>query len=140
MARTKEGAEVELACDPAAPAAAYVFRTVADPFVGKLSYVKVFSGTLKADTALVNARTGETERFGKLLALRGKRQTDAGSIGAGDIGAVTSCPPPRPAIPCATRPGGCAAGRRVPEPHPGHGAAGGEKRETRARSARRWPA
>ena len=92
VARTKEGAEVELACDPAAPAAAYVFRTVADPFVGKLSYVKVFSGTLKADTALVNARTGETERFGKLLALRGKRQTDAGSIGAGDIGAVTKLP------------------------------------------------
>lgn len=85
----KDGAEVQLECNPADPVAAYVFRTVADPFVGKLSYVKVFSGTLKADTALVNARTGEAERFGKLLNMRGKKQTDVEEIGAGDIGAVT---------------------------------------------------
>ena len=83
------GGEVKLECDPAAPVAAYVFRTVADPFVGKLSYVKVFSGTLTAASNLVNARTGEAERFGKLLNMRGKKQTDVDSITAGDIGAVT---------------------------------------------------
>mgnify|MGYP002550068504 CR=1 FL=1 len=83
------GGEVKLECDPAAPVAAYVFRTVADPFVGKLSYVKVFSGTLTTTTSLINARTGEAERFGKLLNMRGKKQTDVDSITAGDIGAVT---------------------------------------------------
>ena len=86
---TAGGDEVKLECDPAAPVAAYVFRTVADPFVGKLSYVKVFSGTLTTATSLVNARTGEAERFGKLLNMRGKKQTDVDSIAAGDIGAVT---------------------------------------------------
>ena len=86
---TAGGDEVKLECDPAAPVAAYVFRTVADPFVGKLSYVKVFSGTLTTATSLVNARTGEAERFGKLLNMRGKKQTDVDSITAGDIGAVT---------------------------------------------------
>lgn len=85
----KDGAELELACDPAAPLAAYVFKTVADPFVGKLSYVKVLSGKLTGGSALVNARTGEPERMGKLLTLRGKKQTDAAAIEAGDLGAVT---------------------------------------------------
>ncbi|EJX05607.1 translation elongation factor G [gut metagenome] len=89
VAETKTGEPVELTCDPNAPVAAYVFRTVADPFVGKLSYVKVFSGTLTGESELVNARTGEAERFGKLLTVRGKKQADAESIGAGDIGAIT---------------------------------------------------
>ncbi len=89
VAEDKEGSPVELACNPEAPAAAYVFRTVADPFVGKLSFVKVFSGTLNNESILVNARTGETERFGKLLTVRGKKQTDTDTIGAGDIGAIT---------------------------------------------------
>ena len=88
----KDGAEVELSCDAAAPLAAYVFKTVADPFVGKLSYVKVVSGKLTGQSALVNARTGEAERMGKLLYLRGKKQTDAAEIGAGDIGAITKLP------------------------------------------------
>lgn len=85
----KDGAELELTCDPTAPLAAYVFKTVADPFVGKLSYVKVLSGKLTGGSALVNARTGEPERMGKLLTLRGKKQTDAAAIEAGDLGAIT---------------------------------------------------
>ena len=91
-ALTKAGEPVQLPCDEAAPAAAYVFRTVADPFVGKLSYVKVVSGRLTGDTALINARTGEAERFGKLLSVRGKKQADTDCLGAGDIGAVTKLP------------------------------------------------
>ena len=87
-----EGAEVELKCDEAEPTAVYVFKTVADPFVGKLSYVRVVSGKLTAASSLVNARTGEPERLGKLLTVRGKKQTDADAIVAGDIGAITKLP------------------------------------------------
>ena len=92
LAEDAAGEPVEVTCDPAGPLAAYVFKTVADPFVGKLSYVKVASGTLKSDSALVNARTGEAERMGKLLYVKGKKQTDTTAIGAGDIGAVTKLP------------------------------------------------
>ena len=92
LAEDAAGEPVEVICDPAGPLAAYVFKTVADPFVGKLSYVKVASGTLKSDSALVNARTGEAERMGKLLYVKGKKQTDTTAIGAGDIGAVTKLP------------------------------------------------
>ncbi len=76
-------------CTPDGPLAAFVFKTVADPFVGKLSYVKVVRGVLKSDTAVVNSRTEEPEKLGKLIFMRGKKQTDAAEISAGDIGAVT---------------------------------------------------
>ena len=91
-ATTADGAEVEFKCDESEPTAVYVFKTVADPFVGKLSYVRVVSGKLTAASALVNARTGEPERLGKLLTVRGKKQTDADCIVAGDIGAITKLP------------------------------------------------
>lgn len=83
------GNEVVAECDENEPLMAYVFKTVADPFVGKMSYVKVVSGVLKNDSPLVNGRTGESERMGKLLYVRGKKQTDTDKICAGDIGAVT---------------------------------------------------
>ena len=69
--------------------AALVFKTVADPFVGKLSYVKVLSGNLKADSNVINTTIGGPERMGKILFVRGKKQIDAEYIKAGDIGAVT---------------------------------------------------
>ncbi|MBM6914103.1 elongation factor G [Gemmiger formicilis] len=87
-----DGEEVEFKCDEAEPTAVYVYKTVADPFVGKLSYVRVLSGKLTASSTLVNARTGETERLGKLLTVRGKKQTDADMIPAGDMGAITKLP------------------------------------------------
>ena len=87
-----DGEELEFKCDEAEPTAVYVFKTVADPFVGKLSYVRVLSGKLTASSTLVNARTGETERLGKLLTVRGKKQTDAEMIPAGDMGAITKLP------------------------------------------------
>ena len=87
-----DGAEVEFKCDEAEPTAVYVYKTVADPFVGKLSYVRVLSGKLTSSSTLVNARTGETERLGKLLTVRGKKQTDADAIPAGDMGAITKLP------------------------------------------------
>jgi len=75
--------------DASAPLAAYVFKTIADPFVGKLSFVKVITGSLGAKTEPTNSRTGEVERFGKLLALKGKKQEDLTEAFAGDIIAIT---------------------------------------------------
>ena len=84
-----EGEPVEVPCTDEAPLAAYVFSNIADPFVGKLSYVKVISGKLAADSAPINSRTGQPERLGKIIYIRGKKQEDTAYITAGDIGAVT---------------------------------------------------
>ena len=89
IAEDMNGEMVEVKCTDEAPLAAYVFKTVADPFVGKLSYVKVVSGKLGADSNPINVRTGQPERLGKIVYLRGKKQEDTAYITAGDIGAVT---------------------------------------------------
>ena len=88
VGETKDGEPVEVTADPDAPVCAYVFKTVADPFVGKLSFIKVLSGKLTATSNVVNARTGQPERLGKTLTVCGKKQTDTAAIGTGDIGAV----------------------------------------------------
>ncbi len=84
---SEEGTEI--AVDEKAPTAAILFKTVADPFVGKMSFFKVLSGKLSADTPVVNMRTGTTEKIGKIVSVKGKKQEDCASITAGDIGAVT---------------------------------------------------
>lgn len=83
------GVETELPCKAEDPLAVVVFKTVADPFVGKLSYIKVISGKLTSTSQVINARTGEPEKLGKLLLVRGKKQEETEYIGAGDIGAIT---------------------------------------------------
>ena len=55
---------------------AKVFKTVADPFVGKLSYIKIVNGTLAAGTEVVNRTTGNLEKPGKLLSMQGKKTED----------------------------------------------------------------
>lgn len=75
--------------DEAAPLSAFVFKTIADPFVGKMSYLKIVRGALNVNSALVNATTGDTEKAGKLLALRGKKQEEMIEAYAGDIVAAT---------------------------------------------------
>jgi elongation factor G len=105
-AADKNGDEVTVECTDDAPLAAYVFKTVADPFVGKLSFVKVVSGKLGGDVTPVNTRTGNAERLGKVIFVTGKKQEDTAFIAAGDIGAVTKlsetvtgdslCDPKRP--------------------------------------------
>ncbi|WMJ22263.1 elongation factor G [Paludicola sp. MB14-C6] len=75
--------------DETKPLAAYIFKTVADPFVGKLSFVKVLQGKLSSGIEVNNMTTGESEKIGKLVFLRGKKQEDAPVIVAGDIGAIT---------------------------------------------------
>ena len=65
-----------------------VFKTIADPFVGKLSYFKVLSGTVSSDCKLLNSRTGDEEKIGKLICLKGGKSEDIAKLTAGDIGAV----------------------------------------------------
>jgi len=81
------GKDVE--CDENGPLAALCFKTVADPFVGKMSYFKVDSGKITPETPVYNARTGETERMGKIITIRGNKSEDCKCIPAGDIGVVT---------------------------------------------------
>ncbi len=84
-----DGEPVELTPDPNGPLAAVCFKTVADPFIGKLSYFKVISGKITPATPAYNARTGKEERMGKLVSVFGAKQTDISELSAGDIGAVT---------------------------------------------------
>jgi elongation factor G len=68
--------------------AAFVFKTVADPFAGRINLFRVLSGTVSSDTTVVNARSRAKERIGQLLALQGKEHEQAKEFGPGDIGAV----------------------------------------------------
>lgn len=78
---------VSVTCEEG-PFAAQVFKTVVDPFVGKLNVMKVFRGTLKSGTTVYNATTGKTERINQIYLLRGKKQEPVSELSAGDIGAV----------------------------------------------------
>ena len=88
-ATDKDGKDIDVKVDASAPLSAFVFRTVADPFVGKMSFIKVITGTLTPDKDLVNAATGATERVGKLYTMLGKKQTEVTSAVAGDIVVAT---------------------------------------------------
>jgi elongation factor G len=79
---------IQLQADAAADLAVLAFKTVADPYVGKLSYFRVYSGTLESDSRVRNSRTGSEERIGQLYIMQGKEQTPIARITAGDIGAV----------------------------------------------------
>ncbi len=83
-----DGEPVEVSVNVNGAAAAIVFKTVADPFIGRLSYVKVVSGKIAPDVPVINMRTGAPERISKVLTMTGKKQADADYIGAGDIGAI----------------------------------------------------
>src|SRR6266542_4261275 len=67
---------------------AFVFKTLADPFVGKLSYVRVYSGTLKANSHVYDATKKEAERVGQIFFLRGKEQETTDAVVSGDICAI----------------------------------------------------
>ena len=83
----KDGNAIEVKCDADAPLSAFVFKTVADQF-GKLSFVKVTSGKLKANCDIYNATTGATEKIGKIVLMRGKKQEEVTEVDAGDIAAL----------------------------------------------------
>ena len=80
--------EIELPADPSAQPLAVVFKTIADPFVGQVSLLKVLSGTIRNDDHLVNSRTGTDERLHGLFVVRGKEHEQIDALAAGDIGGV----------------------------------------------------
>ncbi len=83
---TENGEAIEVS--PEAPLAALVFKTSADPYVGKLTYFRVFSGAVDSNSHVWNATRGETERIGQIFVVRGKAQEPVDRVGVGDIGAV----------------------------------------------------
>ena len=83
-----KGEEIEVKPTKEGPMSAFVFKTIVDPFVGKISIMKVVSGKIVSGADVYNDRAGKPERLGKLFALRGKEQIEVGSAEAGDIVAV----------------------------------------------------
>jgi elongation factor G len=84
----KAGEEKQRACDPNEPLAAYVFKTVSDPYVGHITMFRVFSGKVRPDASVYNATKGTDERVGQLFSLRGKEHETVSEVPAGDIAAV----------------------------------------------------
>ncbi len=82
-----DGETEEFVVSPGGVPSAFVFKTVSDQY-GKYSFVKVLSGAINADTTLVNARTGETEKLGRLYSMCGKKATEVKELVCGDIGAI----------------------------------------------------
>jgi len=78
----------EYKTDPASPLAAFVFKTTADPFVGKLSVFRVYQGTIKSNSEVWNSNRDQAERIGQLYLPRGKYQENVAEVTAGDIGAI----------------------------------------------------
>ena len=89
IAKNADGEDVEIVCSAKEDLAALCFKTISDPFVGKMSFVKVLSGMITHDTPCYNSRTGETQKMGKLVSVKGIKQEDAESIELGDIGVIT---------------------------------------------------
>src|SRR5256714_6616486 len=88
IGKSPTGDEVARKPDPSEKLSAFVCKTLADPFVGKLSYVRVYSGTLHHNPTVYDATKKETERVGQIFFLRGKEQELTEEVGAGDICAV----------------------------------------------------
>lgn len=89
QALTPDGTNVELTSDPNGPLAALVFKTIADPFVGKISLFRVYSGKLKNGSTVYNANREKEERIANLSFIVGKKQYETQEVSAGDIGALT---------------------------------------------------
>lgn len=79
---------VEINCDENDPLSAFVFKTIADPYIGRLSIFKVLSGVMKKDTMVRNVNKNFAEKIGRIYLLRGKEQIEVDELNAGDIGAV----------------------------------------------------
>lgn len=88
VGKDENGKEVTRKMDPKAPASAFVFKTIVDPFVGKINVFKVLSGTLKKDMEIYNSKSRQTEKLGNIFYLRGREQIETSEVSAGDIGAA----------------------------------------------------
>jgi elongation factor G len=80
--------EIELNADPNGALSAFVFKTITDPYAGRVNFFRVYSGTLKSDSHVFNATKNREERVGKVSLVNGKKFTDADKVGAGDFGSV----------------------------------------------------
>lgn len=80
--------EISLNSDPNGPLAALVFKVMADPYSGILSFVRVYSGTLEEGTYVLNSKTNEKHRISRLLRMRANKKEEVSSIRAGDLGAI----------------------------------------------------
>ncbi|MBX3000525.1 MAG: elongation factor G [Caldilineaceae bacterium] len=89
IAATHNNEETELAASEDAPPCAYVFKTIVDRYVGRMNYMRIFSGIVKKDAQLVNARTGKSERIQNFSSVCGKELTPVDELAPGDIGVVT---------------------------------------------------
>jgi elongation factor G len=87
-ATLKDGTQEELKASDAGPLAAYVWKTTADPFVGKLTYFRVYSGTINSDSRVWNQTKGVEERLGQVALLRGKETMSIKVVHSGDLGIV----------------------------------------------------
>lgn len=88
VATKKDGTPSRIKVDVSDPMSALVFKTVADPYVGKLSYFKVYSGVMTPDTTVYNMNKDINEKIGKIYVVNGKKQVEVSRLNAGDIGAV----------------------------------------------------
>ena len=84
----RHGEEVERPPDPDAPAAALVFKIQADPYIGRLAYVRVYSGVLQTGMAVQNSNQDRKERIGRLVQVYAEKRQEVNELRAGDIGAV----------------------------------------------------
>lgn len=85
----KDGSEIERKPLETDPFSAYVFKTIADPYAGRLSIFRVYSGVINADSSILNATTGAKERIGQVFYIMGKKQIPAQKLGPGEIGVVS---------------------------------------------------
>lgn len=86
-ATTADGETEEFVVSPGGVPSAFVWKTVSDQY-GKYSFIKVLSGSITSDTTLINSRTGETEKLGRLYSMCGKKNTEVKELSCGDIGAI----------------------------------------------------
>jgi len=103
-----QGTEVERVCDDTGPFSALAWKTTADPYVGKLTLFRVYSGKFTSNSSALNSTKGKVERVGQLYTVKGKTQEPVASVSAGDIGAVakladtltgdTLCNPEEPVV------------------------------------------
>src|SRR5207249_8804290 len=87
-ATKKDGSTVDRPCDPDGPLTALVFKTVSDPYVGRINLFRVFSGRIRPDSSVFNTTKNTEERIGQLFTMKGKDHETVSEVAAGDIGAV----------------------------------------------------
>ena len=88
IGKNSKNEDVEVITDVSADPVIYVYKTIADPFMGKISYAKVLSGTVKLGQELYNPRSQKSEKLGSMFFVRGKQQENATEVPAGDMVAL----------------------------------------------------